>query len=73
MRPPSVTLTGRPHSLRLDYYEAWGPAHCSLLWRPPGTREYEVIPPEALFHDRAAAEKAAVPARQSAPKATPAR
>jgi eukaryotic-like serine/threonine-protein kinase len=63
-----VTLTARPHALRLDYHEVLATAYCALLWRPPGAREPEAIPSAALFHDRAAAEKAAVPARRPAPE-----
>src|SRR5262249_52237004 len=58
-----VDLTEGPHALRLDNCNTENPGYCSLRWRPAGRDVLEVIPPEALFHDRAAAEKAVVPTR----------
>jgi tetratricopeptide (TPR) repeat protein len=56
-----VELTDRPHALRIDYLE-WGAgtAVMRLRWEQEGGFKEQVIPPEALSHERAAAAKAAV-------------
>jgi WD40 repeat protein/predicted Ser/Thr protein kinase len=52
----TLDLSAGPHALRLDYFQAMGKASISLHWSPPGGRPGPV-PAEALFHDRADAEK----------------
>ncbi|HXG11685.1 MAG TPA: PA14 domain-containing protein [Gemmataceae bacterium] len=57
-----VELTDRPHALRIEYFEQYGLAGISLGWAPKegSAEQVEVIPPECLFHDQAAAEREAV-------------
>jgi hypothetical protein len=54
-----VSLTDRPHELRLEYFELTASAHCRLLWAQEGGFSMRPIPTDALFHDRLAAEKVA--------------
>jgi len=46
-----VDLAADLHSLRVDYWDTTGLARMRLLWRPPGAREDEPIPPAAFYHD----------------------
>jgi WD40 repeat protein/tRNA A-37 threonylcarbamoyl transferase component Bud32 len=57
-----VELTGRPHELRVEYYELADRASVRLVWAQAGGFAERPMPPAALFHDRAAAEKEAAPA-----------
>ena len=44
-----VTLAaGRPHDVRIDYYEQTGAATIKLLWSGPGTAK-QVVPPARLL------------------------
>jgi hypothetical protein len=56
----SVTLTARPHPLRIEYFDSGGSAAMSLRWEQTGGFAEQVVPTEALFHDKAAAAAATV-------------
>jgi WD40 repeat protein len=56
-----VDLSAGPHALRVEYFQVQSPAYLRLLWAPAGGSSPEPVPAWALFHDRATAEKVAVP------------
>lgn len=56
-REVTTELGDKAHAIRVDYAETRGWAHASLHWGPPGAAAPSVIPAEALFHDRAAADR----------------
>jgi hypothetical protein len=58
--PATVTLTDQPHALRIEYVEVGGPALMSFRWQQIDGFDEQVVPAEALFHDRAAARAATV-------------
>jgi hypothetical protein len=39
-----LTLTAGTHPLRVDFFENFGEANCRLLWRKPGSDNFEPIP-----------------------------
>jgi hypothetical protein len=53
-----VELSEGAHTLRVDYYEARGWAHMSLHWEQLGGFKEQIIPAEALFYEKGAAELA---------------
>jgi len=53
----AVELTDRPHALRLEYFQEDGLAELTLAWQPAGGAEH-VVPTDALWHDRFAADRA---------------
>jgi WD40 repeat protein len=53
-----VELGDRPHELRVEYFEGIGDASVRLSWAQKDGFGMEPVPPSALFHDRAVAEKA---------------
>jgi WD40 repeat protein len=56
----AVDLTGRPQRLRLEHVNLQEATAFRLSWRQEGGFRHH-IPPWALFHDRAEAERAVVP------------
>jgi len=48
-RTATVTLTGQPQALRVDFRQMHGGSHVFLSWTLPGGR-FEIIPPEAFTH-----------------------
>jgi hypothetical protein len=48
-RAGEVELAAGDHDLRLEYFEAAGPAACALGWEGPGVAK-DVIPEDVLFH-----------------------
>jgi WD40 repeat protein/tRNA A-37 threonylcarbamoyl transferase component Bud32 len=56
----SVTLSNRPHKLRVEYFQNDISALCSLRWSGALVPE-RPIPPEALFQDELVARKTTVP------------
>ena len=58
----AVELSDQPHALRIEYYQELARAHVFFHWAQEGGFPERPVPASALFHDRAAAEKAVVPA-----------
>jgi WD40 repeat protein len=56
-----VELTDRPHELRVESFQVFGAAFTRLFWAQAEGFTERPVPSAALFHDRAAAEKASVP------------
>jgi WD40 repeat protein len=56
-----VELTGRPQALRVEYVSAAGGVGVCLCWAQKDGFVRQPVPSWALFHDRAAAEKAPPP------------
>jgi formylglycine-generating enzyme required for sulfatase activity/WD40 repeat protein len=56
-----VELTGQPQELRVEYFQQFGDAFIHLSWAQQGGFGMQSVPPWAVFHDRAAAEKAIGP------------
>src|SRR5207245_327027 len=55
-----VELTDRAHALRIDYFTRSGPAEIRLRWAQSGGFVMQSVPSCFLFHERAAAETAAI-------------
>ena len=56
----SVELSEEPHAIRIEYFEAGGPAYISFLWQHIDSPHMAVVPREVLFVDESSA-KAKVP------------
>jgi WD40 repeat protein len=51
-----VDLSGRPHAVRIEYFQGTGPAGLCFSWAQAHGFSMQPVPASALFHDRAAAE-----------------
>lgn len=69
-REVTTELGDQAHALRVEYAEVRGWAHASLHWRTPGSTAATVIPAQALYHDRAAADKGKPGRKVMLPKGT---
>jgi WD40 repeat protein len=58
-----IELSDRPLALRVEYFHLTGGAGVCLSWEQTGGFSREPIPSWALFHERAAAERAVLPSR----------
>jgi formylglycine-generating enzyme required for sulfatase activity len=56
-----VSLTDRPHRLRLEYFDADQSAICSFRWASADGAHEQVVPAAAFFRTEAAAQVAAPP------------
>jgi formylglycine-generating enzyme required for sulfatase activity len=56
-----VDLTAQPHEMRVEYVEVADEASIHLSWALKDGFGMQPVPPWALFHDRATAEKAIAP------------
>ena len=65
-----LELGKQPHELKVEYVERRGWAAGSLKWRVPGAKWWSVVPAEALFHDKAAAQRVRPNAKATLPKGT---
>jgi serine/threonine protein kinase len=59
-RIAEVDLTGKPHAIRIEYFDEIQSAVMSLRWIRPGSRIEEPVPAECLFCNAAAAENTPV-------------
>jgi hypothetical protein len=58
----ALELSDQPHALRIEYFQDRMGAYVHFRWAQEGGFPERLVPASALFHDRAAAEKAVVPA-----------
>ncbi len=56
-----VELTGRPQSIKIEFWEGNTNAVACLNWLPPGDFVEQAVPSEAFFTEKAVAEKTPVP------------
>ena len=47
-----VTLTNKPHKLRIEYFDAGYNAVMQFLWACASDKEAIPVPPQALFHSK---------------------
>ena len=52
----SVEFKDEPHEIRVEYFEAGGPAYVALLWQHIDSPHMGVVPREVLFRDEASAK-----------------